>query len=65
MEHYTNILSNVSFLFNGLTAAMIPANGPLSVLDQVLVSISACFDTSEVRDEVVLLQHGQGGGVEV
>lgn len=44
---------------------MIPANGPLSVLDQVLVSISACFDTSEVRDEVVLLQHGQGGGVEV
>lgn len=40
---------------------MILASRPLSVLDQV--SVSACFDTSEVRDVVVLLQHGQGGGV--
>lgn len=36
---------------------------PPSVLDQV--SVSVCFDTSEVRDVVVLLQHGQGGRVQV
>lgn len=42
---------------------MTPASCPLSVLDRV--SVSACFDTSEVRDVVVLLQHGQGGRVQV
>lgn len=42
---------------------MIPASRPLSVVDQV--SVPACFDTSEVRDVVVLLQHGQSGGIQV
>lgn len=44
-------------------AAEIPASRPLSVLDQV--SALVCSDTSEIRDVVVLLQHGQGGGVQV
>lgn len=44
-------------------AASIPARRPLSVLDQV--SALACSDTSEIRDVVVLLQHCQGGGVQV
>lgn len=44
-------------------AAEIPASCPLSVLDQV--SALVCSDTSEIRDVVVLLQHGQGGGIQV
>lgn len=60
---FSNVRCFCLFVSKKYQAAEIPASCPLSVLDQVLALV--CSDTSEIRDVVVLLQHGQGGGVQV